>query len=230
MAKPDEAGLLAVLEATWPPASVDEGAVPGWRLRDGAGGGKRVSAATAGPGARAEEAPDLVQIRPWDAELAAELDRRGYRMVDETVLYLTPTDTLTGPLTHATAYWSGVRMAVMDGIWAAGGIGPERLAVMDRASGPRAFLLCRAGDRAAAAGFVAISDGVAMVHAIEVLEPLRRMSAGRLTMRAAANWAARYDAAWLSLAVTSANAPARALYEGLGMSEVARYHYRVRET
>jgi hypothetical protein len=34
----------------------------------------------------------------------------------------------------------------------------------------------------------------------------------------------------VALAVTSANAPARALYEGLGIEEVARYHYRMRET
>jgi GNAT superfamily N-acetyltransferase len=182
-----------VLDATWPPASTREAA--GWTRRDGAGGGKRVSAATAGPEARAENAPALVQIRPWDTDLAAALDRFGYRVVDETVLYLAPTSALTAPLPHASAYWTDRRLAVIEEIWAAGGIGPARLAVMDRVAGPKAYLLVRAGDRAAAAGFVAVADGIAMVHAVEVLAPLRRHGAGRQAIRAAANWAARRGAA-----------------------------------
>ncbi len=117
----------------------------------------------------------------------------------------------------------------MEEIWAAGGIGPGRLAVMDRAAGPKAWLLCRAGDRAVGTGFVAVANGVAMVHAVEVLAEQRRKGAGRLAMRGAANWAARQEAEWLALAVTAANLPARALYAGLGMEEVARYHYRMRE-
>lgn len=226
--KPDAATLFHVMGATWPPAATRNAS--DWTLREGAGGGKRVAAATAGPEARVGDAPDLVQIRPWEADLAADLGRHGWRVVDETVLYLARTDDLTGPLRHASAYWSAWRLAIMEEIWAAGGIGPGRLAVMERVAGAKAYLLCRTGDRAAAAGFVAVADCVAMVHAVEVLAPLRRHGAGRLTMRAAANWAARQGAAWTSLAVTSANAPARALYEGLGMEEVARYHYRMRET
>jgi GNAT superfamily N-acetyltransferase len=118
----------------------------------------------------------------------------------------------------------------MEEIWAAGGIGPGRLAIMDRAPEPRAGLICRAADRAAGVGFVAMAEGVAMVHAVEVLPDHRRQGVGRLLMRAAANWADRHGGTWLALAVTSANAPARALYEGLGMDEEARYHYRMRET
>lgn len=226
MTAPDVPTLLRVLEATWPPAATRVDA--GWTLRDGAGGGKRVSAATAGPGARAEDAPDLVQIRPGDEALDEALAAGGWQLVDETCLYLSPVEPLSGPLAHGTAYWSRQRMAIMEDIWAAGGIGPERLAVMDRAAEPKASLLCRAGDRAAGTGFVAIAEGVAMVHALEVAAGHRRQGVARLLMRCAANWAARNEAAWLALAVTAANAAARALYEGLGMEEVARYHYRTR--
>ena len=44
---------------------------------------------------------------------------------------------------------------------------------------------------------------------------------------AAAAWAAAEGAATLALAVTRANAPARALYARLGLAEAAAYHYRV---
>lgn len=227
MTAPDVRTLFSVLEATWPPASRRDAA--GWTLRDGAGGGKRVSAATAGDGAAAATAPDLVQLRPWDAELDRDLARRGDAIVDETRLYLAPSAALAGPLPRASAYWSTARLAVMEAIWAAGGIGPARLAVMDRAAAPKAFLLCRVGDRAAGTGFVAAARGVAMVHALEVATELRRRGCGALMMRMAALWAQQHDAPWLALAVTSANAPARALYRGLGMDEVARYHYRMRQ-
>ena len=151
-------------------------------------------------------------------------------MVDETLLYLCPATDLAGPLAHGTAYWTRGRLAIMEEIWAAGGVGADRLAVMDRAVEPKASLLCRAGDRAAGAGFVAISDGVAMVHAVEVLTLRRRKGAARLMMRAAATWSVRNGASWMALAVTAENTAARALYDAIGMTEIARYHYRMRET
>jgi GNAT superfamily N-acetyltransferase len=198
----------------------------GWTLRDGAGGGKRVSAATALRDADPAAAPDLVRIPPGDDALDAALDAQRYAVADPTVLYVAPSGALAGPLPHGTAYWMHDRLAIMEEIWAAGGIGAGRLAVMDRAPEPKTMLLCRAGDRAAAAGFVAAAEGIAMVHAVEVLPEFRRLGAGRLTMRAAATWALRHGAPWLSLAVTEANAPARALYARLGMTEAGRYHYR----
>jgi hypothetical protein len=45
--------------------------------------------------------------------------------------------------------------------------------------------------------------------------------------RAAAAWATGRGVPTLALAVTEGNAPARALYAGLGMAEAARYHYRL---
>lgn len=228
MTPPDAATLFRALAETWPGLAARSEA--GWTLREGAGGGKRVSAATAGAGARAEEAPDLVQIRPGDAALDAALEAAGYRRVDETMLYRARAGPLAVPLPHASCYWTGQRLAIMEEIWAAGGIGEGRLAVMDRAPGPKTHLLCRADDRTAGVGFVAVFEGVAMVHALEVLAGHRRKGAGRLMMHGAAHWAKKQGAEWIALAVTCANAPARTLYEGLGMEEVARYHYRVRET
>jgi ribosomal protein S18 acetylase RimI-like enzyme len=65
-----------------------------------------------------------------------------------------------------------------------------------------------------------------MLHAVEVTEALRRRGAARNLTRAAAEWAGKHGADWLVLAVTEANAPARALYDGLGMAPAGGYHYR----
>ena len=79
--------------------------------------------------------------------------------------------------------------------------------------------------------FVAIAKidgcGIAMIHAIEVAPEHRRKGGGGLLIRGAASFAAEQDAAWLALAVTEANAPARALYERLGIARAGSYHYRV---
>ena len=99
--------------------------------------------------------------------------------------------------------------------------------VMTRAQGPRMTLMARAGDRPAGVAFVAVDGAIAMIHAIEVTPEHRRKGAGAVLMRSAASFAAEHGAAWLALAVTKANAPARALYERLGIARAGSYHYRV---
>jgi ribosomal protein S18 acetylase RimI-like enzyme len=48
-----------------------------------------------------------------------------------------------------------------------------------------------------------------------------------LLLEAAARFAAAHGADTLALAVAEANAPARALYRRLGMTEAGGYHYRI---
>ena len=57
-------------------------------------------------------------------------------------------------------------------LWAEGGIGPARLAVMDRVTLPKTAILGRTGDRAAGVAFVAATGDCAMLHALEVDDPL----------------------------------------------------------
>jgi N-acetylglutamate synthase len=227
--------LLAVLDATWPAA---ETARTGpWRLRRGMGGGNRVSAATLdGPPGDPAEAETVMRgwgqrplfmVRPGEDALDAALADRGYARHDPSILLAAPVAALAEPVLDATAIDCEGRLARMEEIWAAGGIGPARLAIMDRVAGPRAFLLGRLGDRPSACGFVAIADGVAMLHALEVAPVARRQGIGARLSRAAAHWAAGHGAGHLALAVTEANAPARALYDRLGLAEAARYHYRL---
>ena len=99
---------------------------------------------------------------------------------------------------------------------------------MTRPAGPRITLLARADDRPVGVAFVAIDDNIAMIHAIEVVANHRRKGAGEILLRGAASFAAENGADWLALAVTEANAPARALYEKLGMRLAGGYHYRVK--
>jgi GNAT superfamily N-acetyltransferase len=103
---------------------------------------------------------------------------------------------------------------------------------MTRPTGPRMTLMARADDRPVGVAFVALTDkdgdgDIAMIHAIETAPEHRRKGAGGLLLRGAASFAAEHGAVWLALAVTEANAPARALYEKLGMALAGRYHYRI---
>ncbi len=236
---PDTQRLMAAVDATWPPAETVDRA--GWRLRRGAGGGKRVSAASplgagAGPGdvAEAEAAmrawgqPPLFRLGREDAALDRALAGVGYQVLDPVLLYVAPVPRLAGEGSHlAAVYRVEGTPAILQEIWQAGDIGPGRWAVMDRVRLPNTRLLSRAGDVPCGAAFVAVDGEVAMIHAIEVLARLRRQGAARLLMEGAARFAAEHGAAWLALAVAEANVPARGLYARLGMAEAGGYHYRI---
>jgi ribosomal protein S18 acetylase RimI-like enzyme len=233
---PDE--LYATIEATWPPArSFRKGP---WTLRDGQGGGKRVSAATAEGWVNAADIalmeaeqqalgqPLLAMIREGDEALDALLAMQDYEIVDPVVAYAAPVSRLAGPVPPASAFAHWPRLAVTEEIWAEAGIGPGRLAVMDRAPAPKCAVLGRTDDRPAGAAFVALYEKTAMIHAIEVRSRLRRRGTARNILRAAATWAQDVGATTFSLVVTERNTAARALYASLGMAVVGHYHYRTK--
>jgi ribosomal protein S18 acetylase RimI-like enzyme len=225
--------LARVMEATWPPARAwAEGP---FTLRDGAGGGKRVSAASCdGDWTEADlatlDAMDrpLVLIRATDQVLDAALADRGWRIVDPVLAYAAPVLRLAADLPPLAAFPHWPPLAVARAIWDEGGIGPARVAVMERAGGARTALLARDGDRPAGVAFVACHGADAMLHALEVRPPLRRRGVGATLLVAAANWAAAQGADRLSLVVTERNAAARALYARHGMEVVGQYHYRMK--
>lgn len=226
--------LAEVMEATWPPASRRN--LGPFTLRDGAGGGKRVSAASLdGPFGGADldtleaamDAP-LMLVRAGEDALDAALDARGWRVVDPVVAYAAPIASLTADLPGLSAFPHWPPLEIARSIWSEGGIGPARIAVMARAQGARAALLGRLDDRPAGVAFVACHGAEAMVHALEVKQSQRRKGLGRNLLHAAANWAAERGATRLSLVVTRQNAAARALYTRLGMQVVGEYHYRMK--
>ncbi|WP_409077709.1 GNAT family N-acetyltransferase [Roseovarius sp. SCSIO 43702] len=232
--------LYEVIEHTWPPARIFE--LPPWTVRDGAGGGKRVSSAIARGPVRAEDLPlaedamrrmaqtPLFMIREDDDALDRLLGDLGYAIVDPVQVWACPTAHLceeAPPRTASFHIWEP--LAIQRDIWADGGIGPERIAVMERASAPKTSLFGRHDNRPAATGFVAVHKGVAMVHAIHVVPGHRRAGMARYLMIEAARWARAQGAPHLAVVCASANTAANALYASLGFTLVGHYHYRIQK-
>ncbi len=233
---PSEKTLFAAMDATWPGTEICLRA--GWRLRRGAGGGKRVSAATlevagadivvAETAMRAWDQAPLFMLRRQDGELDRDLAARGYDVVDPVVLYAAAAPALAAQLDpQIMAIEADFPVASMAALWAKGGIGPARLAVMARTAGPSIYLLVRANDRPAGVGFVALTGDIAMLHAVEVSAESRRQGVGQAVTAAAARWALGRGATTLALATTRENEAANALYSAMGLAQVGGYHYRL---
>ena len=108
-------------------------------------------------------------------------------MKDPVTVYAAPAAALASePPPPVTTFEVWPPLAIQAEIWAAGGIGPARLAVMERAAGPKTTILGRCADRPAATAYVAVHGTVAMLHALEVADRFRRRGLGRHIMRAAA--------------------------------------------
>lgn len=237
----DAQTLYDVVEATWPPASTRE--VGPFTVREGAGGGKRVSAATARQTVTVDDLPQaeaamlalgqtpLFMIRQGDEALDALLDSLGYSVIDPVNMYSAPVSLFSGfdiPRVATFVIWEP--LAIMLDIWTAGGIGPGRINVMKRAPGPKTGILGRQNDSPAATGFVAMHDRIAMIHALEVLPHQRRAGMGRYMMFEAARWAVDNGADQIAVICTKANKGANGLYASLGMTLVGEYHYRQKDT
>ena len=97
---------------------------------------------------------------------------------------------------------------------------------MDRGKGPKISILGRSNDKPAGIAFAAIHDGVAMVHALEVVPAQRRQGNAERIMAAASIWAQKNGATHMSVICTAANDAANNLYFKLGMKHIGGYHYR----
>ena len=220
-----------LIAATWPPDATH--AMGSVTLRDGAGGGKRVSAASVqGPLVESDldaaDAP-LYVVWPGQDDLDAALAARGYAVVDPTLILSCAAVDLAHPAPPPVSGFSvWPPLQVQKEIWANGGVGPARLSIMNRAVDPKVSILGRAKDKPAGTAFVAIHGGTAMIHAVEVRPDLRRCGLGTHMMRHAARWAMAHGADRVSVLVTAANDAAIALYRGLGLTGGQCYHYRVR--
>ncbi|MDB5666459.1 MAG: family N-acetyltransferase [Cypionkella sp.] len=232
----DAERLQQVMEATWRTAAAST--VGPWTIREGKGGGKRVSAATADGDWQDTDIPvaetamaalgqsALFVIRAGDDRLDQALMARGYRIVDPVVAYAAPIATLALPPEPMTTFPHWPPMAIAADLWAEGGVGAARLAIMDRVVGPKTAILSRAQDRAAGIAFVAVHENIAMLHALEVTTLQRRQGSAHNILRAAAIWAQANGADTLLVVVTVANDAARRLYASLAMKVVGQYHYR----
>lgn len=229
--------LFDAIDATWPPAEFlqDEH----WTYRRGAGGGKRVSAATArGPSScdavqqaeiqmRKFGQEPLFMIKGEDTALDAALETSGYRVVDPVEVLAAPVKRLTDqPIPPVTIFTVWEPLAIMREIWAKGGIGSARIEVMARARSKTA-IFARANNRPAGVGFAAVNGDIAMVHAVEVVPQQRRQGVAQWIMRQAAFWAQKQGAQTIAVLCTTANKPALSLYSVLGFEIAGHYHYRM---
>lgn len=239
MTAPTVESLYALTEATWPSAA--KGRVGPWLIREGRGAGSRVSAATAADEATAEDLPHaeqemrdlgqtpLFMIRKSEDWLDKMLAARGYAVKDPVYLRVAPVEVLTAlPLERAKTFRVWPPLETQKEIWAQGGIGAARLAVMERAEGLKTTILGRDGNSPAGTVFVAMQDNVAMLHAMEVSTNFRRRGLARKMIAAVGHWAADHGASHVALLVTKANTGANALYASLGFEVVGEYHYRIK--
>lgn len=178
-----------VIDATWPAAS--SRMAGGFRVREGLGGGSRVSsaslevpfpqadvdAAIAAHRAFAQQPKFL--IRPGEDALDHALAERNFELFDPVVLRVAPVERLLADIPPVTAFAHWPPLAITREVWAEGDIGPARQAIVARATGAKAAILGRKNDRAAGAAFVAIHDDIAMLHGLIVLPDFRRQGARR---------------------------------------------------
>lgn len=234
---PDLPTLYHVAEATWPARATSQ--VGGFTLRDGAGGGKRVSAATlateyekadltaAEDAMRAMGQTPLFQIRAGETALDQRLDQQGYAKIDAVNVLVAPTqDIATERPPFTAAIPSAEPLALLDELWEAGGITAARRAVMDRCPLPKTRFISRFKDKPAGAAFAAIDQKIAMVHALEIRPEFRRKGLAVWIMRQSGFWAQSQDATHIAVLCTQDNLEANALYNRLGFTNVGQYHYR----
>ena len=242
MTQPTIDALFPVIDRTWPAATMSE--VGPWIIREGKGGGSRVSAATlrradgevtaadvasAAAAMTALGQTPLFMIRDGDMSLDRLLETLGYPIKDPVTAYVAPVSAIaTTRPPPVTCFETWPPLAIQEEIWAKGGIGPGRLAVMHRAAVPKTAIFGRIDDSPAGTAFVGIDGDIAMLHALETDPAHRRKGMGRYIMQQAGFWAAEHGAAYLALLVTRANSPANQLYTSLGFQAVGHYHYRIK--
>lgn len=247
--------LIDALEATWPPEAVSE--LHGCRIRSAPGAGSRVNsirplrfdlsddalaeveaAATEAAGAPLWALPEaLDDARDPASELASRLTARGYEAFDPCFFMTGAPEAVHAAALERRAARVGESevaalamrcpLAAVERIWAMGGVGPERLAVMRRAEGPSETFIARRGQRLGGVGFVSVdpATGIAYVHALEIVEQARGKGVGPMIMAASAKFAAEHGAEQLAVSARRHNLPALALFEGVGLSRVGGYVY-----
>lgn len=239
----DERRTLEEIAArAWPHR--DEVRRDGWLLRFSGGGSKRANSVqtlrwTGGDtdaAIRAAEADyrargltPVFQIVDVSAprDLDACLERRGYRVVDRTLLMTKPVTAVTA-LAAVTGHddpppeWLAIYLSTVTPDRRA--TAPAIIAGLPR---PRRFLVAALGGQPASVGLAVAEAGYCGIECMATQETKRGRGGGLAVLTGIEAWAAEQGAGTLWLQVVETNAPARRLYEGAGFRPAGAYWYRV---
>ena len=167
--------------------------------------------------------------------LDAMLAERGYRWESPISLQATDFDWLVEP--HPVPALQVRVASEADPEWlavlrSAGGLSTSsehEARLLRRVRLPRAFVTVFAGRRPVAIGRAVADDGWTGGFGMVTAPQARRQGGARLVLAAIAGWAREQGAPRLYLQVERTNTPAARLYEATGFTEMATYHYRVRD-
>ena len=233
--------IFETIDLTWPAEEFLE--LTEWKLRKSIKGGKRVSAATAigKSGIPAIQFVEntleewcqdkLFMIKAGENSLDEALKERGYCIVDPTNIWSISAEALSiQQIPPVTAFSIFPPLAIQREIWTANGIDASRIEIMDRVKTPKTTIFGRINAKPAASAFVAVSNKIAMVHALIVDHKFQRQGMGKHVMQKVGVWAHRQGAESVVVLCTKQNQSANNFYKILGMKVIGEYHYRLFKT
>lgn len=233
----------AACQAAWPTGA--ETVAVGWIVRAAGGATRRLNSVNPTRGGPRDPAavlpfaaerlaavgkPLRVRVPAIATGLDAALDALGFGATEGETLTVAAALSARPPTpgvhlsTRADAAWLAARAALAD-------LSPdarEQLAdTVARVPVPAAFATLRADGAALAVGCGVLIDGLLVLEAIATHPAHRWQGHGRALVAALLGWGAAAGATLACLQVQADNAPALALYRGLGFDrELYRYHYR----
>jgi ribosomal protein S18 acetylase RimI-like enzyme len=176
----------------------------------------------------------IVQVAPAETlgALDAELDARGWRADGPTDILVAAVDDVPDSRTGdvAVSMRPAVDLEWLDAWIAAEGRPDARetyVHVLSRIPQPAGFAIAYVDGRPAGVGLAACERGWSGVFCMAVDPGLRRSGVARAVLRALVEWSRARGARGLYLQVECDNAPAQALYMGMGFARSHGYHFRI---
>jgi GNAT superfamily N-acetyltransferase len=108
------------------------------------------------------------------------------------------------------------------------GVAEDETGLFSQVDPPHAYLTVFAGGEPVGIGRAVAERGWTGVFNMATVPGMRRRGIAHIVLSAIAGWADAHDAPQLFLQVEQSNEAGRRLYQAVGFSRLARYHYRVR--